>query len=313
MKKFFLLILLLAAIFGFIFIKDYYKTWSYINGSADILYFENSEEYELAKAVQKGKIKDIKKICYENPSFIQRSYNEKYFSVLHFACKIKMKKSIKTLLEVGMNPNVMTSANYTPLMCLFRWEFEFKINEHLFLQKNRRDITELLIDYGADCNIQYNDKYVLVPTYYGLTNYSNVTALMLASSLGATDCVELMMQRGRADISLRADGRSSAAEYALFNNKIKTAHTLICMYHARIADSVIIDTVLIKKTEIKPVFFLRGIVYPLKSKEYKLKKEIIKELKNQGVDYYSEPVPDDIRDKIIKLYPDTWEEYIKVY
>ncbi|WP_318679760.1 hypothetical protein [Treponema sp.] len=44
-----------------------------------------------------------------------------------------------------------------------------------------------------------------------------------------------------------------------------------------------------------------------------MKNEIIQDCKNQGIDYYSEPIPEETLDKIKKLYPDTWEEYIKVY
>ena len=63
-----------------------------------------------------------------------------------------------------------------------------------------------------------------------------------------------------------------------------------------------------------PVNLLRNWwIYPLDSEEYKIKMEIVKEFERQGVDYSATPIPDWVLEKIKRQYPDTWEEYIKVY
>lgn len=44
-----------------------------------------------------------------------------------------------------------------------------------------------------------------------------------------------------------------------------------------------------------------------------MKLEIIDELTKQGIDYYSARVPEEAKILLSKLYPDKWEEYIKIY
>lgn len=52
--------------------------------------------------------------------------------------------------------------------------------------------------------------------------------------------------------------------------------------------------------------------FPLNSDMYKNKMEIVKLLKERGMDYYKAPVPIHT-DNLIRRYPDTWEEYLEKY
>jgi len=62
-----------------------------------------------------------------------------------------------------------------------------------------------------------------------------------------------------------------------------------------------------------PVNLLRYWVFDLDSKEYKMKMEIVEEFARQGVNYWDTKIHEDTLQQIKKLYPDTWEEYIKKY
>jgi len=41
--------------------------------------------------------------------------------------------------------------------------------------------------------------------------------------------------------------------------------------------------------------------------------QIVDKFMEQGIDYWSTEIPDSVIETIKHLYPDMWEEYIKVY
>lgn len=58
---------------------------------------------------------------------------------------------------------------------------------------------------------------------------------------------------------------------------------------------------------------LRYVILPIGSPEYEKKIKIIEFLKEKGLDYYKTPIPDNALNQIKNKYPDSWQEYLKVY
>ena len=58
---------------------------------------------------------------------------------------------------------------------------------------------------------------------------------------------------------------------------------------------------------------LRYVMVPLDSREYKYKLRVIDFLREKGLDYHETEIPEHAIKLIKDKYPDTWEEYIKVY
>ena len=58
---------------------------------------------------------------------------------------------------------------------------------------------------------------------------------------------------------------------------------------------------------------LRYVIVPLDSREYEFKLKVIEFLKEKGLDYRETEIPEHALKLIKRKYPDTWEEYIKVY
>ena len=58
---------------------------------------------------------------------------------------------------------------------------------------------------------------------------------------------------------------------------------------------------------------LREFTPELNSKKHKEKLEMIKFLKQKGIDYNAVPIPDFVLEKIKRDYPKNWEEYIEQY
>lgn len=314
MKKIFVCFLfVLIIIFGFYkysVYRQYREITKYVN--ADFLFYEihgsKTDDYELAKAVQKGDAKLIKKICKENPLLVKNTFTEKRYSVLHFACEIQNKKAVKSLLEAGINPNAVTENNDTALMYMFLSKYYWPEIEKRSFRNNRKKIVELLIDYGIDCNIAGKNDFGKLYGYQINNSEHYITPLMISSGEGAVDCIELMIQKGKADINAKTENGATSLVCALDNFKFEVARILLCKYHADATEPFSING-----QNCRTASLLRGFIFPLNSKKHNMKKEIIQELKNQGIDYYSEPIPDDVLDKIKELYPNTWEEYIKEY
>lgn len=58
---------------------------------------------------------------------------------------------------------------------------------------------------------------------------------------------------------------------------------------------------------------LRYVIVPLDSREYEFKLKVIEFLKKNGMDYYQTEIPEHALKIIKDKFPETWEEYVKVY
>ncbi len=58
---------------------------------------------------------------------------------------------------------------------------------------------------------------------------------------------------------------------------------------------------------------LRFLVYPLDSEEYKKKMEIVEVIESQGGEYVRDNPNSMVLNTIKNRYPNSWEEYLKVY
>ncbi len=302
MKKILYLVVCVGILFSIYKIAKYRQNYNLLLKWVNCDAFLETPEYELAKEVQRGRIKLIKELCHRNPTFIQKSYSQKGYSVLHFACRLGNKKSVNALLESGFNPNALTETDLTPMHFLF-----YNIDYSVAMGKkvrNRKEILKLLLEHGADCNIPCKGDEI---EYSGVTD-DGVTPLIRACADGSLECVKLMIERGNGDVNRETKNRMTAAVNSLYFGYFNQAYYLICNHKAKVTSSF-----KPREFECSTTYLLRNQIFPLNSKKYKMKKEIIQELKNQGIDYYSEPIPDDVLDKIKELYPNTWEEYIKEY
>ncbi|MCR5612570.1 ankyrin repeat domain-containing protein [Treponema sp.] len=318
-KKTIVLISIIAVLLiGFRFYKKYKVTYY-----MDTNDFKNQSEYQLAKAVKWQNVRAITKLCKEHPEFVQRTYDDQYYSVLHWAVQIGKLKSAKALLDAGMNPNAQSRAYGTPIYALFE-------NFAVYPPKQDKSLmTALLISYGADCNIPGDRGSPLIPA----VRWGNIDFMS----------VKLLLEKGNADINYKSqEGHTALGEAlddAISFGDIKLVHYLVCEKHAdvTIPCKIFLFSPLGKLTqslsspsipdinnldsekdftypdEIEPVTLLRFLCYKLNSPAHKLKQEIIQEFKNQGVDYYAEPVPPEIEILIRQEYPDSWEEYLKEY
>ncbi|MCR5613648.1 ankyrin repeat domain-containing protein [Treponema sp.] len=244
-------------------------------------------ELILANAIYSNNTRNLKWLLETNKNIIDNSYSgERYYSILHYAVDTQKYEATEQLLKSGYNPNIQDSCGQTPL---YNASDFFDI--YLLYRKEIDNIScfvDLLLDFNADPDIADNLLDTpLINTPTGGDDFS---------------IQRLLVEKGKCNINLTNKDKHSAAYYALKYEKIYLAHFLIVEHKAD----------LVKETFV-PAYLLRTFVYPLDSKEYKLKLDIIEEFKRQGVDYYDTVIPDEVLERIKEIYPDTWEEYIKIY
>lgn len=249
-------------------------------------------EQSLAEAIDKKSYYKIKKTLEKDKSFITKSYSgEKYYSLLHYAVDNYDAKAVELLLNYGYNPNVQDSQGDTPLI------ESLNTPTHHFIGKYYPDdpaiMVKAFLKHGASPDI-CNDK-LQSPLMYAAKSY----LVLLDDSY---TILKLLIEIGNCNINLLdADGHSVAYYFLNDLYGIKAAHYLIVERKADLTN----DPELCSS--------LRKHVYKLDSEEYKLKMEIVNEFKNQGIDYFTEPVPENILNSIKKEFPDSWEDYLKVY
>lgn len=267
--------------------------------------FKGTQTYELAKAVMNQNESKIKKICTSNPEAMYGCDEELNYTVLHFAILYKKFKSAKALLEAGMSPDVQSATSgETPLYLASAGSIDFKF-------------FKLLIDYGANPEIgtKYLENHVFTT---GGTPLMKLPTMYVPAKKNNMAKAKYLIEVAGADVNTTdADGNTAAIE-ALIIKDLEMASYFICDLKADVTKPYYTPKyIVMENNEILihyPVSILKDMwLYPLDSDEYKIKMKIVEEFERQGVDYSSAPTREDTLKQIKKLYPDTWEEYLKKY
>ncbi|MCR5613066.1 ankyrin repeat domain-containing protein [Treponema sp.] len=169
--------------------------------------FADTPEYELAVAAYKKNLKKMDKLCKLHPEFINRSYSDRYYSVLHWTCQTNNYVASKKLLELGMNPDVQLGIGDTPLYSIID-------SPAVFPPQDFSEIAQLLISYGADCNIRIEHDWAdNEPDLYGETPF------MYAATLSNKNIKKIMIENG-ADINAKTRSGITATVRCLYQGTI---------------------------------------------------------------------------------------------
>lgn len=207
-------------------------------------------------------------------------------------------KSVKKLLELGANPNLyvdtINRSGYNPVIKACKYK------------KISVEILKLLMDFGGNPNsvtkgVNKNGNIV-----HPLRN----SAMEEAASSGEIEKIKVLMDYG-ADVNFTPDRDYDTDPLldALYTNKMRAA--LYLLENGAKFDKEYINPFSKEKETI--LFILRKIDLPLDSEEYKFKLKIIDFLKEKGLDYSKEPIPDFMIKRIKRLYPNDWQEYMQKY
>ena len=263
--------------------------------ASDYRIFKDTPAWDLAKAVRDADTAEITYLVQEKkiPIDFQDSIYGK--SLLSLAVYHNNLKSVKKILELGADPNLyedtINQQGTNPVIdaCFF--------NEEISVE-----ILKLLLDYGGNPNSVtkgVNDGHP----------YS-ITAMEASANFGDTEKIKVLIDYG-ADVNFTPDRDYDTDPLldALYTNKMRAA--LYLLENGAKFDKEYINPFSKEKETI--LFILRKIDLPLDSEEYKFKLKIIDFLKEKGLDYSKEPIPDFMIKRIKRLYLNDWQEYMQKY
>ncbi len=277
----------------------------------NIKIYKDTPVWELALAVKNQNIDVIEKKAKDNPDLLNYQEPKYGATLLLWAVGMEKYNSTEALLKCGADPNIAskqykTFSEETPLSLAAG--FSWVDND----AKKDPKYVKLLLKYGADPN------WCFVGSEYGIEPGTSI----LMESIGCgIEKTKALVEAG-ADINHKTKSGETAAVKALragWNSTlagIEYAHYLIVEKKAKISEPYYRRKSSGNEDlndKFFPVNTLRRWVYDLDSEEHKIKMEIVDEFARQGVNYWDTEINKFTLEQIKKLYPDTWEEYIKKY
>ncbi|WP_432406692.1 ankyrin repeat domain-containing protein [Wukongibacter sp. M2B1] len=269
--------------------------------------YKDTPVWTLALSVREQKISSIEKIVKEKPELLNYQEPKYGATLLLWAIGMEKYESAEILLKCGADPDIATTKyGETPLFLAAG--YSWLDND----AKKDSKYVELLLNYGADPDKSYigsdipGDRTIIEPG-----------SSPLMHSIGAGIKKTKALVEAGADINYKTKSGNTPARVALlYDQNTDYAYYLIAEKKAKVTDPYYRRRTYSNQDpneEFYPVNILRNWVFDLDSREYKIKMEIIEEFTRQGVDYWDTPINKSTLEHIKKLYPQTWEEYIKKY
>ncbi|MDE6697805.1 MAG: hypothetical protein K2K25_13070 [Muribaculaceae bacterium] len=226
------------------------------------------------------------------------------FSLLYTAVLNNKVKSTEKLLKSGFDPNLVSDTiqgeGTTPILCASKYsDISFKT-------------LELLLLFGGDPNSKQRFSLRDIDFENEIQDTINQHAITDAAG-NDIEKVRLLLDFG-AEINPKEG--ISPLDMAVALDKMEIA--LYLLEHGadynEIYEAGDTDSQLCKSRGYATVADkLRYVFVPLDSREYEFKLRVIEFLQKKGLDYYKTEIPKHALNLIKDKYPDSWEEYIKVY
>jgi len=250
---------------------------------------------ELVKAVISQNETKIKAILTEDIKLAYYMPNYGRNSPLCIAVELDKYKSVKTILEMGVSPDSVDIYGKSPFT--------------LACMKENSVMLKLILGYSPNINkvyFNYKGEKVRTPIYSAVE--------------GCVENVKILIEKG-ADTSYKLDDLTLLGA-ALCNEKIRKTkyhkieivHYLLLKLRVDFEEYKTRGRCLPSASDAhrglppKILFNFRHLDYPLDSREYQLKMECVEYLKQHGLDYWKEPIPNIIK-HIYKDNPDYLKEY----
>jgi len=254
--------------------------------------FKNTPVKALASALESGNSLKIKTECTKKN--LDLNFQEPKFgsTLLMLSIRNRQFENVELLLKLGANPNIAdTYKGETAVITAA------KVPESKYL--------DIILRYKGNPNSIEN-----LPTKEG----DEVRQSALLAAIGPLDDsslekVKLLVNAG-AYIDFKVEGHTDSPLGEAFTNEKMDIVLFFLQKGANVNQYIYIT---IEGREVYILEALRNCVFDLNSKEFSYKKEVVKLLKSKGLDYYKEPIPDNILKKIKERFPHDWQNFIMKY
>lgn len=264
--------------------------------------FKGTEAYPAANAITMRNYLKLEHELNENPDLVDMQDHYYGHTLLSLAIIQDKTEAVEILLNQGSDMAIFSDSIH-----------ETGTNAVLDAAGNyykNPKIMKMLLERGGDPNSytrgkQYDNVGNLIPYRY--------SALGLTSKAGEIEKSKLLIDYG-AEVNFRPPGGLSPLNLALSMGGMEMTYLLLTSganYNEhfikggyRIPEKLEYESILVE---------LRRKIPKIDSREFEYKMKVIDFLKERGLDYTSTPIDEHTLKRIKRLYPDTWQEYIKVY
>lgn len=268
----------------------------------DYRLFQGTPVWDLAKAVQDGNASEIKEIVKDKKLNIDFSEPRFGSTLLMLAVMNQSYVSCKTLLDLGASPNKKDRYNGTSAMIYAAGVENYKDDNTAFLK--------LMLAHGGNPNDEEVGN-----RQEGNTTRDNpllVACRDVDQSVSPMGKVRVLVEAG-ANINYKNEFDAYPLKEALINKHYDV--TLYLLQEGVDYLPMLFDRGKFSEggKKIHIADLLRESLFPLDSKEYKQKMEVVAFLKGKGIDYRKVPIPDYAISEAKELYPNNWQSYLEKY
>lgn len=271
----------------------------------DFRLFQGTIAWDLAKAVEDQDIEEIKRQV--TTLKVPVDYKEEKFggTLLIISVRTNKKKSVKTLLELGADPNMAndTLHNFGRNAVIFASAFESP------------QMLKLLLEHGGDPNsvergVQQDNLGKWIPARH----FALYDAVPLSMERDF-EKVRILVEAG-ADVNMQTeDTGAGAIEAAIIHDRMDVLLYLLEHggdYHKKF-ERFNLDSPSPSPYNVDILYMLRLCIYPIGSKEHKYKLKVIDFLRKRGLDYKSSEIPNNAIAIIKRIINPKTEKELKEY
>lgn len=258
----------------------------------DYRLFQNTSAWELAKAVNNESNSEI--IAEVSETKVNVDFQEPKFgsTLLMLSIKNSHYLSMKTLLDLGANPNIPDS---------------YRGESAVICAANNIDpkYLKLILKYKGNPNAIESALY---------KKNDNVRQTALLTAINPLDSNSLQKTKILVEAGANVNYYNPGHTELPLSEAITSKHMDVVLYFLQNgADFNLMMYEMINGNEVYILEALRKCIFDLNSKKHEDKMAVIDFLKKKGLDYNKETIPDYVLEEIKKKHPENWREFIKHY
>lgn len=254
----------------------------------DVRIYKDTPVWEVALAIRDNDTAKVRQLLTGKP-YSLLNYREKYFgqSLLNWAVYRDSYNSAKVLAELGADPNLKANDSTSAMI-------------NAADKAETSDYVKLILKHGGNPNAVAD-----------IDEPQRIRTPLIAAAFNRLESVKLLVEAG-ADPNFTYRIKSDDSEVENLENALITAsrgEKIDIVRYLIIdagADFNYVFSVTIENRPLSILSYFRDMLFPLNSEKHKVKMEVVQYLKEKGLDYWKEPIPN-------RYYKNYDKDYLEKY